>query len=133
MDAIDNAIALFVQNRMISIKSISSFTSFPWVEGYSWNLYLVESFVRRFSKRFRIDGWPAATSYVGCISPKQAEYPSYEDRLAAIVFQDRVVLDEKSIGDYLTSNKFILRRTSVVKTILGKALKLQEQRSADSV
>lgn len=133
IDAVDKAISLFVQNRMIPIKSISSFTSFPWMEGYSWNLYLVESFLRRFSKRFRIDGGPAATSYVGCVSQKQVEYPSYEDRLAVIVLQDRVELNEKAIGDYLTTNKYILRRSNTVKSVLGKAMKLREQRSADGV
>lgn len=132
--ATDNAIALFAQDRLTSLNAITSFTSFPDLPGYAWNLYLVESFLRRFSKRYSIDGGPAQTSYVGCIAPKNQEYSCYEDRLAAAIIQDNVPIDEKSVGEYLITKKYILRRTgSQIKVICGKALKLQEQRSANGV
>ena len=132
--ATDNAIALFVQDKLASLVQINSFTSFPDIQGYTWNLYLVESFLRRFSKRFKIDGGPAQTSYVGCISPINSTYASYEDKLAEAVVQDGISISESTVGGYLIDNKYILRRTqSQIKTICNKALKLQEQRSAQRV
>lgn len=77
VDAVDHAISLFVGNRIIPITAITSYTSFPDIPGYSWNLYLVESFLRRFSKRFTIDGGPAQMSYVGGISSSDRNFASY--------------------------------------------------------
>lgn len=127
IDAIDRAISLFVGDRIVPITAVTSFTSFPEVPGYSWNLFLVESFLRRFSKRFTIDGGPAQTSYVGGICSIEKQFESYEDRLAHAVVQDGVALTEESIGSYLTERKYILRRSNTVRKVLGRALILTEQ------
>ena len=95
---------------MIPITAITSFHSFPEVEGHSWNLYLVESFLRRFSLEYRIMGGPAQISYVGGIFPRSTSFAQYEDLLAAAVVQDAVPLNIEAIGQYLTGKKYILRR-----------------------
>ena len=133
VDAVDHAISLFVGNRIIPITAITSYTSFPDIPGYSWNLYLVESFLRRFSKRFTIDGGPAQMSYVGGISSSDRNFASYEDRLAHAVIQDGVTLTEEAIGRYLTDCKYILRRSEIVRRTLNKARILNEQRGDSSV
>ena len=133
VDAVDHAISLFVGNRIIPITAITSYTSFPDVPGYSWNLYLVESFLRRFSKRFTIDGGPAQMSYVGGISSAERHFDSYEDRLAHAVIQDGVTLTEEAIGRYLTDRKYILRRSETVRKTLDRARILNEQRGDPSV
>ena len=133
VDAVDHAISLFVGNRIIPITAITSYTSFPDVPGYNWNLYLVESFLRRFSKRFTIDGGPAQMSYVGGISSAERHFDSYEDRLAHAVIQDGVTLTEEAIGRYLTDRKFILRRSETVRKTLDRARILNEQRGDPSV
>lgn len=133
VDAVDHAISLFVGNRIIPITAITSYTSFPDIPGYSWNLYLVESFLRRFSKRFTIDGGPAQMSYVGGISSSDRDFASYEDRLAHAVIQDGVTLTEEAIGRYLTDCKYILRRSEIVRRTLNKARILNEQRGDSSV
>lgn len=133
VDAVDHAISLFVGNRIIPITAITSYTSFPDVPGYSWNLYLVESFLRRFSKRFTIDGGPAQMSYVGGISSAERHFDSYEDRLAHAIIQDGVTLTEEAIGRYLTDRKYILRRSETVRKTLDRARILNEQRGDPSV
>lgn len=125
VDAVDHAISLFVGNRIIPITAITSYTSFPDIPGYSWNLYLVESFLRRFSKRFTIDGGPAQMSYVGGISSSDRNFASYEDRLAHAVIQDGVTLTEEAIGRYLTDCKYILRRSEIVRRTLNKAMDIE--------
>lgn len=133
VDAVDHAISLFVGNRIIPITAITSYTSFPDIPGYSWNLYLVESFLRRFSKRFTIDGGPAQMSYVGGISSAERHFDSYEDRLAHAIIQDGVTLTEEAIGRYLTDRKYILRRSEIVRKTLDRARILNEQRGDPSV
>ena len=133
VDAVDRAISLFVGNKIIPITAITSFTSFPELPGYTWNLYLVESFLRRFSKRFTIDGGPAQISYVGGICPSDRHFDGYEDRLAHAVIQDSVSLTEDAVGRYLTEKKYILRRSETVRKTLEKARILNEQRGESSV
>lgn len=133
VDAVDRAIALFAGNRIIPITAITSFTSFPDVSGYTWNLYIVESFLRRFSKRFTIDGGPAQVSYVGGICSVEQSFENYEDRLAHAVIQDGVALTEDAVGNYLLQNKFILRRTETVRKTFERAKILNEQRSDANV
>lgn len=127
-DTVDHAISLFVQDRIVPITAINSFTSFPHVEGYEWNLYLVESFLRKYSKRFIIEGGPARSSYVGGICSRELHFNTYEDKLAVAVIQDGIPLNESDIGNYLVSKKYILRRTATIKTVLKKALSIREQR-----
>lgn len=133
VDAVDYAISLFAGNRIIPITAITSYTSFPDVPGYNWNLYLVESFLRRFSKRFTIDGSPAQMSYVGGISSADRHFANYEDRLAHAVIQDGITLTEEAIGRYLTERKYILRRSETVRKTLDRARILNEQRGDSSV
>ena len=127
VEAVDHAISLFAGNRIIPITAITSYTSFPDVPGYNWNLYLVESFLRRFSKRFTIDGGPAQMSYVGGICSADRRFENYEDRLAHAVIQDGVTLTEDAIGRYLTERKYILRRSETVRRTLERARILNEQ------
>ena len=133
VEAVDRAIGLFVGDKIIPISAITSFTSFPEVPGYTWNLYLVESFLRRFSKRFTIDGGPAQMSYVGGICSVDRHFVNYEDRLAHAVLQDGVTLTEDAIGRYLTERKYILRRSETVRRTLNRARILNEQRGDPSV
>lgn len=133
VDAVDYAISLFAGNRIIPITAITSYTSFPDVPGYNWNLYLVESFLRRFSKRFTIDGSPAQMSYVGGISSSDRHFANYEDRLAHAIIQDGITLTEEAIGRYLTERKYILRRSETVRKTLDRARILNEQRGDSSV
>ena len=131
--AVDRAVGLFVNGRIVPITAVTSFHSFPEIEGYAWNLYLLESFLRRFSREYRIMGGPVQISYVGGICPRSMEFESYEDLLAAAVVQDAVPLEQDAIGRYLTEKKYVLRRSRRVGEILRKALRLHEQRGKDGV
>lgn len=133
VNAIDRAIGLFVNGRIAPITAIISFTSFPDVDGYEWNLYLVESFLRRFSLLFAIVGGPAHSSFMGAIYPKTMRFESQEVCLAAAVIQDNVPLNTENIGRYLIDHKYILRRSAAVKTVFEKALRIEEQRGTPHV
>ena len=93
----------------------------------------MESFLRRFSKRFTIDGGPAQMSYVGGICSADMSFENYEDRLAHAVIQDGIALTEDAVGRYLTERKYILRRSETVRKTLERARILNEQRGESSV
>lgn len=133
VDAIDRAIEQFVGTKIIPLKNITSFTAFPDVEGYSWNLYMLDCFLRRFSKKFSMNGSPAQTNTVGAVCPKEIRFDSYTDAMAYAVVQDGVEISENAISDYLSKNQFILRRGPIVRRVFESAIKLSEQRSADDV
>lgn len=133
VDTIDRAIEQFVGAKIIPLKNITSFTAFPEVEGFSWNLYLLDCFLRRFSKKFSMCGSPAQTNIVGAVCPKEIRFDSYTDAMAYAVVQDGVEISENTISDYLSKNQFILRRGPIVKRVFESAMKLSEQRSAGNV
>ena len=53
-DIIDEAIGLFVKGDYLPLKSFTTFGAFPDC-GQTWNLFLLESYCRRFSRKFRFD------------------------------------------------------------------------------
>lgn len=133
VNAIDRAVEQFVGTKIIPLKNITSFTAFPEVEGYSWNLYILDWFLRRFSKKFSMNGGPAQTNIVGAVCPKEIRFDSYTDVMAYAVVQDGVKISENTISDYLSKNQFILRRGPIVRRVFESAMKLSEQRSAGNV
>ena len=50
--AIDRAVEQFVGTKVIPLINITSFTAFPEVDGYSWNLYMLDCYLRRFTKGY---------------------------------------------------------------------------------
>lgn len=133
VDAIDRAVEQFVGNKVIPLINITSFTAFPDVEGYSWNLYILDCFLRRYSKKFSMNGSPAQTNIVGAVCPKEMQFANYTDVMAYAVVQDNIEVSENAISDYLSKKQFILRRGPIINRVLESAIKLSEQRSSGNV
>jgi hypothetical protein len=130
IDAIDNAVELFFNknNDFIPIQSVTSFTSFPYIDGLSWNLFLLESFCRRFSKRFTLLSLLVNSRNVGTIVKKAAGIIDYTEVLAAAVATAlSVKINEEEAGNYLVNNHYIAKKTSVISTIVERALLLREK------
>lgn len=108
--AVDNAIALFVQDNIIPLKSVTSFTSFPQTEGLTWNLFLLDSYCKHKSIRFHSMGGPAKSRPVGAIYPSAMRFSSYDDLLVQVVAKDNIKLDTDTINAFLTENAFTLRK-----------------------
>ena len=130
IDTIDNAIELFFNNNndFIPIQSVTSFTSFPYIEGFAWNLFLLESFCRRFSKRFALLSLLVNSRNAGAIIRKAAGFTDYIEVLAAAVAVDlSVKINEAAAGNYLVDNHYIAKKTSIISTIVERALHLREK------
>ena len=105
--SIDEAIALYCNDNFISIREITDFSLFPFA-GYSWNLFLLESYVRRFSNIFKYDVRAVNSANIGAIVRKSFDYGRYDDILAYVLAKSPVRLsDKQAVGNYLFDNGYI--------------------------
>ena len=103
---VDEALAPFVQNKIVSLRSVTSFTGFPYVAGCTWNLFLLESFLRKYSRRYTYAAPTANSSNVGAIFPKTMKFKDYHDVQAAAVAQENIPLEKSNIENFLLQQGF---------------------------
>lgn len=128
IEATDNALALFIHTDVIPLQAVTSFTQFPHIDGYPWNWYLLESYCKRFSKRFMYQCLSVNSRNVGAIFRRSAGFKDYIDVLAAAVAVSNVELDEKAVGDFLFERRYIAQRTASVSKVTAKARILRERK-----
>ncbi len=128
VDATDNALARFVHSGVIPLRAVTSFTSFPYVDGCPWNWFLLESYCRRFSKQYTFQCLSVNSRNVGAILRKSAGFADYAAVLAAAVADAGVTLDSKNVGDFLFESGYIARRTRVIHDVIARARILRERR-----
>jgi len=128
VDAVDASIELFVQGNVIPLQAVSSFTSFPYIEGYKWNLFLLESYCRRFSKLFKYQCLSVNSENIGAIIKKAADFADYTEALAYAVASAPVILNNKDAGNYLFESGYIARRGGIVADVVARAQILRERR-----
>jgi len=103
----DEAISLYCQSNFIPLRQLSDFSLFPLV-GYTWNSFLLESYIRRFSRVFMFDVRSVNSANIGVIVRKSYKYDSYDDILIYALAMSTVQLDDKrAIGNYLFNNGYI--------------------------
>ena len=126
---VDKALRPFVKRKIIPLRGVTSFTGFPPVEGYSWNLFLLESFLRKYSKKY-VYAAPAANSVnAGAIYPKSMEFADYLDVQALAVVQERVPLEKSAIEDFLVDKGFRARCIDkVTERIIARAQEMIDER-----
>lgn len=129
---IDEAIALYCYGNFIPLRGVTDFSLFPYA-GYQWNLFLLESYVRRFSYVFRYDVRAANSANIGAIVRKSFEYDDYDYILALALAKSSVMLsDKKAVGDYLFNNGYIGWRN--LGKSEGKIIKIaKELRKGDTL
>ncbi len=104
---IDEAIALYCHGNFIPLREVTDFSLFPYA-GYQWNLFLLESYVRRLSHVFKYDVRAVNSANIGAIVRKSFEYNDYDDILALALAKSSVRLsDSKAVGDYLFNKGYI--------------------------
>ena len=129
---IDEAIALYCHGNFIPLRGVTDFSLFPYA-GYQWNLFLLESYVRRFSHVFKYDVRAVNSANIGAIVRKSFEYNDYDDILALALAKSSVRLsDKKAVDDYLFNNGYIGWRN--LGKSEGKIIKsARELREGDTV
>ena len=123
VDAGDDALSPFVQGKIIPIRAVNSFTGFPPVEGHPWNLFLLESFLRRFSSRYSFSSPSDNSSNVGAIHPRSMRFQNYLDVQAAAIIQENVPLEKSAVENFLVERGYRTNRIDrVTYKIIERAL-----------
>lgn len=127
---IDAALNSFVQGKIISLRDVTSFTGFPTVKGYSWNLFLLESFLRKFSRRYVYASPAANSANLGAIFPKSMNFEGYLDVQAAVVVQENIPLEKSLVEEFLIGHGFRAKRIDkVTARIIIRAQEFIDERS----
>lgn len=127
VDLTDNALARFVNADVIALRAVTSFTLFPHVDGYPWNLFLLESYCRRFSNLFKYQCLSVNSRNVGAIFRKSVGFTDYSAVLAYAVANSEVRLLEKEVGDFLFDSGYVARRRGVISNVIKQAQILRER------
>lgn len=127
VDLTDNALARLVNTDVIPLRAVTSFTLFPYVDGYSWNLFLLESYCRRFSNLFKFQCLSVNSMNVGAIFRKSAGFTDYPTVLANAVANSDVRLLEKEVGDFLFDSGYVARRRGVIFNVIKQAQIIRER------
>lgn len=124
--AIDAALGEIVPEDGIGMKEISSFALFPYC-GYPWNLFLIESFCRRFSQKFRFVCYRSNSKNAGAIVRKASKM-DYHQLMAASLARSNIALDTELAYDHLVDAGFLQRkRYSNMKDLLKLAASMREE------
>ncbi len=106
---IDRAIDLFVTGKYLPLRAITTFAAFPHC-GHAWNLFLLESYCRRFSEKFRFEVLAVNSKNAGAVVRKSCRL-SYAEIMADAVAKSSITFEKAVVEDFLCSNGYIGRRS----------------------
>lgn len=126
VDVIDGLLDELVDEE-IGMKQISNFGGFPHC-GKPWNLFLMESYCRRFSRKYKYLCLTPNNRNAGAIVKKDADY-SYDEIMIHALAKSKIELNEKNAFDYLLDAGYISRRQLVnIENIINSAIKMRGRR-----
>ncbi|NBJ16970.1 MAG: hypothetical protein FNP40_15725 [Dehalobacter sp. 4CP] len=119
--AIDMAIEYFLQGgEYIPLQSVTTFAMLPHC-GQAWNLFILESYCRRFSDNFRFECLSVNSKNAGAIVRKKSRL-SYADIMADAVAKSDVSLVAQPVLNFLVENGYIsVRRYTKVTELINQA------------
>jgi len=125
-DIIDEAIGLLVKGDYLPLKSFTTFGVFPNC-GQKWNLFLLESYCRRFSQKFRFDTLSVNSRNAGAVIRKSCVM-NYTDIMTNAVANADIPLKDTAVGKFLYESGYTGRRTTAkVHEIMHKANAIRER------
>lgn len=126
-DRIDTVLDYVVTNDFIGMREITTFSMFPFC-GYGWNLYLLESYCRRFSKKYKYETRRANSSNSGAIVIKSCSL-DYHDIMTQAVARSGRELQQNEVFDFLTEAGYMERkRYGNMDLLINEAAQLRERR-----
>lgn len=126
-ELIDAALDYVVTNDFIGMREITTFSMFPFC-GYGWNLYLLESYCRRFSKKYKYETRRANSSNSGAIVIKTCSL-NYHGIMTQAVARSGRELQQNEVFDFLTEAGYMERKKySDIDSLINEAAQLRERR-----
>jgi hypothetical protein len=126
IDAIDNAVEHFFEGDYIPLQAVTTLITFPYC-GYPWTLFLLESFCRRFSRKFRFEVLAVNSRCTGAIVRRSCPM-NYRQIMTEAVAKSGIELTEQKVLDYLCNNGYLGRRSlSRMDEVIQEALSIRER------
>ena len=127
-DTIDSVIDVFMTTGdYLPLKRFITFATFPYC-GQIWNLFLLESYCRRFSKRFRFDTPSVNSRNAGAIIRKNCVL-NYIEIMADAVAKSGIPLEKTGVCKFLYESGYTGRSTtSKAAEIIEKAKNIRTRR-----
>ena len=129
VDAADKAIAGFITESYLPLKAFTTFAAFPHC-GQTWNLFLLESYCRRFSRQFQFEALYTNSRNAGTILRKSHRelYKSYTEIMADAVAKSDIALEADLLNEFLLNSGYTGRRGNVkIGEIIEKVKILRER------
>jgi hypothetical protein len=127
VDKIDEILDIFVKGQYLPLKRVTTFAAFPDC-GQVWNLFLLESYCRRFSRRFRFEVPSVNSRNAGAIVRKDCELGYIEIMADAVAFSDTDLI-KADVLEFLSDAGYIGRKSSAkIDRIIELAKNLRERR-----
>lgn len=106
---IDKAIDQFMNGgEFAPLRAVTTFALFPHC-GQPWSLFLLESYCRRFSDKFRFEALSVNSTNAGVILRKHSRL-TYFDIMAEAVAKSGISLDEKTVLNFLATSGYSSQR-----------------------
>ena len=105
----DKILGRFCPCEYIPLQTVADFSLFPY-PGYPWNRFLLESFARRFSQTFRVEGVAVNSLAAGVIVRKSATFTDYKQILADAVAKADIPLEEADVVGFLCEKGYLCRK-----------------------
>ena len=122
VEAVDNALEKIYPDEYTALKDITLFLSLP-VASVRWNGYVLESYLRDYSKKFRLVQISISNDdYYGVMLKNTSDLESYNDVAADMLAKNKSWTDEKSALRCLVDAKFQQRaKNSNISAIVKAA------------
>ena len=127
VETIDAVLDDFYPEDYIPLLSVTTFAAFPHVR-QPWTHFLLESYVRLFSHKYRFEVLSVNSRNCGAIVRKSCmlDYPAI---MTDAVVKATVILNKREVLEFLYINGYIGKRSwSGVETLLKQAKILRERR-----
>ncbi len=128
IEATDDAISRFCTGDYIPLQMISFFGSFPEA-GFPWNGFLLEHYVAKYSKKFKLlhIGFNASRP-VGAIVKRNSRYNDFDELVVMELTTSQIPLDRENALQYLVDIGLLARKNyKGIEQALSSA-KLQRSR-----
>ncbi len=124
---IDVALRQVVEGDYLPLKSFTTFASFPDC-GKAWNLFLLESYCRRFSREFRFESLTVNSRNAGVVVRKGCGL-DYVEIMTDAVTCSVLPLTEEAVARFLSDSGYMGRCTKArIEEIIDKAKVMREKK-----
>lgn len=128
VDGIDAALDHFVHGQYAPLITVTTFAIFPHC-GQTWNLFLLESYVRRFSRHFRFESPSVNNRNVGCIVQRYSRLDYDGIMIDAIANSSLTLHDESAVANFLFDNGYRgSRQKAKLVELIKQAIRQRERR-----